>query len=140
MFQFMCRTVTPPGPPPPPSQVFRPSDIPWKKRELRLLISENLFQGRILTHLFRLQFSFFLKYTWQVLFYLIFSTSCYKVRPFLEHSCAILSFFKIVIIFNTKSADFVLISADVILKMITILKGLRILRNCVLKMDGLHCN
>ena len=29
-----------------------------------------------------------------------------------EHSCAILSSFKIMIIFNNKSADFVLISAD----------------------------
>ena len=52
--------------------------------------------------------------------------STYKVRPFLEHSCAILSSFKIVVIFNMTSADFVLISADVLLKMITILKELRI--------------
>ena len=41
-----------------------------------------------------------------------------KVRLFLDRSCAILSFFKIVVIFNTTSADFVLISADFILKMI----------------------
>ena len=36
-----------------------------------------------------------------------------KVRSFLEHSFAILSSFKIVIIFNNTSADLVLISADV---------------------------
>ena len=53
-----------------------------------------------------------------------------KVRSFLEHSCAILSSFKIVIIFNNTSADFVLISADVTLKMITILKELRIAQLC----------
>ena len=40
-------------------------------------------------------------------------------------SCAILISFKIVVIFNKTSADFVLISADVLLKMITILKELR---------------
>ena len=39
-----------------------------------------------------------------------------KVRPYQEHSCAILSSFKIMIIFNNTSADFVLISADVTLK------------------------
>ena len=39
------------------------------------------------------------------------------------------------IIFNNTSADFVLISADVILKIIIILKKLC---NCVLKMDGLY--
>ena len=49
-----------------------------------------------------------------------------KVRSFLENSCSILSFFKLVMIFNNTSADFVLISADVLLKMITILKELRI--------------
>ena len=53
-----------------------------------------------------------------------------KVRSFLEHSCAILTSFKIVIIFNNTSTDFVLISADVILKMITILKELRIAQLC----------
>ena len=37
----------------------------------------------------------------------------HKVRSFLEHSRAILSSFKIVVIFNNTSADFVLISADV---------------------------
>ena len=47
-----------------------------------------------------------------------------KVHSFLEHSCAILNSFKIVIIFNNTSADFVFISADVLLKMITILKEL----------------
>ena len=49
-----------------------------------------------------------------------------KVRSFFEHSCAILSSFKIVVIFNNTSADFVLISADALLKMTTILKELRI--------------
>ena len=48
-----------------------------------------------------------------------------KVRLFLD--C---SFFKIVVIFNNTSADFVLISADVLLKMIIILKELRILQLC----------
>ena len=38
----------------------------------------------------------------------------------------ILSSFKIVVIFNNTSADSVLISADVLLKMTTILKELRI--------------
>ena len=55
------------------------------------------------------------------------------MKTFLEHSCAILSSFKIVIIFNNTSADSVLISADALLKMITILKELRT-RKCVLKM------
>ena len=45
---------------------------------------------------------------------------------FLDRSDGILSSFKIVVIFNNTSADFVLISADVLLKMITILKELRI--------------
>ena len=53
-----------------------------------------------------------------------------KVRSLKEHSCAILSSFIIVIIFNNTSADFVLISADVLLKMITILKELRIPQLC----------
>ena len=55
-----------------------------------------------------------------------------KVRSFLEHSCAILSSFKIVIIFNntSASADFVLVSVDVLLKIITILKELRISQLC----------
>ena len=48
-----------------------------------------------------------------------------KVRSLLEHSCAILISFKIVAIFNITSADFVLISADVVLKMTTILKEMR---------------
>ena len=39
-----------------------------------------------------------------------------QVHPFLEHSCAILSSFKIVIISNNTSADFVLISANVIIQ------------------------
>ena len=49
-----------------------------------------------------------------------------KVRLFLNRSCAILSSFKIVVIFHNTSADFVLISADVLLKTTTILKELRI--------------
>ena len=49
-----------------------------------------------------------------------------KVRPFLEHSCAILSSFKIVIIFNITSAEIKTKSADVLSEMITILKELRI--------------
>ena len=53
-----------------------------------------------------------------------------KVRLVLDRSWAILSFFKIVIIFNIASADFALISADVLLKIITILKELRIAELC----------
>ena len=56
---------------------------------------------------------------------LIMST---KVRLFQEHSCAILSSFKIMIIFKNTSADFVLISADLLLKIIIILKELRIVQ------------
>ena len=50
----------------------------------------------------------------------------YKVRSLLEHSCAIFIYFKIVVIFNITLADFVLMSADVVLKMTTILKEMRI--------------
>ena len=53
-----------------------------------------------------------------------------KVCLFLEHSCTIVSSFKIVVIFNDTSADFVLSSADVILKITTILKELRITQLC----------
>ena len=53
-----------------------------------------------------------------------------KVRSLLEHSCAILISFKIVVIFNITSADFVLMSADVVLKMTTILKEMRIMQLC----------
>ena len=53
-----------------------------------------------------------------------------KVRSFLEHSCAIVSSFKIVIIFNNTSAEIKTKSADVLLKMITILKELRIVHLC----------
>ena len=49
-----------------------------------------------------------------------------KVRSLLEHSCAILISFKIVVIFNTTSADIKTKSADVILKITTILKEIRI--------------
>jgi hypothetical protein len=48
-----------------------------------------------------------------------------KVRSYLEHSS-----FKIMVIFNITSADFILISADVILKMTTILEELRIAQPC----------
>ena len=37
-----------------------------------------------------------------------------KVRSLLDHSCAILISFKIVVFFNVTSADFVLMSADVV--------------------------
>ena len=53
-----------------------------------------------------------------------------KVCSLLEQTCAILSSFKIVVIFNNTSADIVLISADVTLKMTTILKELRIAQLC----------
>ena len=49
----------------------------------------------------------------------------YKVRSLLEHSCAILISFKIVVIFNVTSADFILMSADVASKMAIILKGMK---------------
>ena len=49
-----------------------------------------------------------------------------KVHPFLGHSCTILSSFKTVIIFNITLAKIKTKSADVLLKMITILKELRI--------------
>ena len=53
-----------------------------------------------------------------------------KVRSLLEHSCAILISFKIVVIFNTTSADIKTKSADNILKMTTILKEMRIAQLC----------
>ena len=54
-----------------------------------------------------------------------------KVRSFFkEHSCEVLTSIKIVIIFNNTSADFALISTDVILKIITILKEMRIAQLC----------
>ena len=53
-----------------------------------------------------------------------------KVCSLLEHSCAILISFKTVVIFNIISADFVLMSADVVLKMTTILKEMRIAQLC----------
>ena len=49
-----------------------------------------------------------------------------KVRLFLDRSCAILSSFKIVVIFNITSTEIKTKSADVLLKMATILKELRI--------------
>ena len=51
-----------------------------------------------------------------------------KVCSFLDHSYTILSSFKIVVIFDSTSADVVLISTDVILE--TILKELRIAKLC----------
>ena len=44
----------------------------------------------------------------------------------MEHSCTILSCFKIVVIFNNTSAEIKTTSADVLLKMTTIFKELRI--------------
>ena len=58
------------------------------------------------------------------------SEEIHKVRSFQEHICTILSSFKIVITFNNTSADFVVISAHVLLKMITFLKELRIAPLC----------
>ena len=51
-----------------------------------------------------------------------------KVCSFLDHSYTILSSFKIVVIFDSTSADVVLISTNVILE--TILKELRIAKLC----------
>ena len=45
-----------------------------------------------------------------------------KVLSLLERSCAVLISFKIVVIFNTKSADIKTKSADFILKMTMVLK------------------
>ena len=59
----------------------------------------------------------------------------FSFSPFIFRTPSV--FFKIMIIFNNTSADFVLISADVLSKMIIILKELRI-ANCVLKMNGLY--
>ena len=53
-----------------------------------------------------------------------------KVHLFLDHSYAILSSFKIMIIFNNTSAKIKTKSADVLLKIITILKELRIAQLC----------
>ena len=53
-----------------------------------------------------------------------------KVHSFLEHSYPILVSLKIVVIFEITSADFILISADVVLKMTTILKEMRIAQLC----------
>ena len=53
-----------------------------------------------------------------------------KVRSLLEHSCVVLITFEIVVIFNIISGDFVFMSADVILKMTTILKQMRIKQLC----------
>ena len=56
-----------------------------------------------------------------------------KVCLFLEHSCAILSSFKIVIIFNNTSAEIKTNSADILLEIITISKELKIAQLCFLK-------
>ena len=53
-----------------------------------------------------------------------------KARSFQDDSCAILSSLKIMIIFNDTSADFALMSADVLLKMIILLIELRIAQLC----------
>ena len=50
-----------------------------------------------------------------------------KLRSLSDHSSVILLSFKMVVIFNITSADFVLMSADVVLKMTTILKEMRII-------------
>ena len=50
----------------------------------------------------------------------------YKVRSFKEDSGSILISFKIVVVFNTTSADIKTKSADVVLKTTTILKEMRI--------------
>ena len=60
-----------------------------------------------------------------------------KIFSYYEHSWGTLISFKIAIIFNNTSADFVLISADVILKIIIILKELRIAQVCS-KLNGLY--
>ena len=51
-----------------------------------------------------------------------------KVRLFLDRSCAILSSFKIVVVFNILSAEIKTKSSDVLLKMTTFLKELRIVQ------------
>ena len=53
-----------------------------------------------------------------------------KARSLLEHSCAILISFKILVSFNITSTDFVLMSADVVLKMTKILKEMRVVQLC----------
>ena len=53
-----------------------------------------------------------------------------EVRLFQEHSCAILSSFKIMIISNNTSAEIKTKSADVLLKIIIILNELRITQLC----------
>ena len=53
-----------------------------------------------------------------------------KVLSLLEHSCSILISFKIVVIFNTTSADIKTMSADGKLEMTTILKEMRIMQLC----------
>ena len=49
-----------------------------------------------------------------------------KVRLFLDRSCAILSSFKVVVIFNNTSVEIKTKSADLLLKVTTILKELMI--------------
>ena len=68
------------------------------------------------------------KYTLNLHFFCVRQPT--KVRPFLDHSCSILSSFKIVVIFNLTSAEIKTKSADMILKMTTILKELRMARLC----------
>ena len=62
-----------------------------------------------------------------------------KVCSLLEHGCAILSSFKIVVIFNNASAEIKTKSADVLLKMTTILKELRIAQLCSKSERTLSC-
>ena len=70
----------------------------------------------------------FVRWSLQVPF-IYYVITC-KVRLILEHRCAILSSFKIVINFNDALAEIKTKSADVLLKIITILKELRIVQLC----------
>ena len=70
----------------------------------------------------------FVRWSLQVPF-IYYVITC-KVRSFSEHSCAILSSFKIVINFNDALAEIKTKSADVLLKMTTILKEVRIEQLC----------
>ena len=53
-----------------------------------------------------------------------------KVCSFLKHSCLILRWFRIVVIFDIKSAEMKTKSADVILKITIILHWLKIAQHC----------
>ena len=70
----------------------------------------------------------FVRWSLQVPF-IYYVITC-KVSSFLEHSCAILSSFKIVIIFDDTLAEIKTKSADVLLKIIKISKELGIVQLC----------